>query len=45
MILNPRVQEKAKAELDSVLGNERLPTFADREKLPYIEYILQENFR
>jgi len=45
MTLNPHVQKKAREELDMIIGRERLPTFADREKLPYIEYIMQETFR
>ncbi|TVY41115.1 Cytochrome P450 monooxygenase [Lachnellula subtilissima] len=45
MILNPEIQEKGKEELSSVLGHDSLPTFADRDKLPYVEYIVQETFR
>ncbi|TVY88720.1 Multifunctional cytochrome P450 monooxygenase [Lachnellula willkommii] len=44
MVLNPQIQEKGKEELVSVLGQDSLPTFADREKLPYVEYIVQETF-
>ncbi|KEZ41192.1 hypothetical protein SAPIO_CDS7275 [Scedosporium apiospermum] len=42
MVLYPEVQEKAHAQLDSVLGTDRLPDFADRPLLPYIDLILQE---
>jgi len=45
MILNSEAQQKGREELDSVLGRDRLPTFADRDTLPYIEYIVQETFR
>ncbi|PKS09030.1 hypothetical protein jhhlp_003643 [Lomentospora prolificans] len=45
MVLNPEVQEKAHAQLDSVLGPDRLPDFDDRPRLPYIDLILQEVFR
>jgi hypothetical protein len=45
MTLNPYIQKKAREELDLVIGHDRLPTFADREKLPYVEYIVQETFR
>jgi len=45
MLLNPGVLKKAQEELDSVVGNHRLPTFEDRDKLPYIEYIIQETTR
>ncbi|KAF8498385.1 cytochrome P450 [Hysterangium stoloniferum] len=42
MIKYPEVQKKAQAELDSVLGIERLPTFEDRPSLPYINAICLE---
>jgi len=45
MTLNPEVMQKAQKELDAVIGNDRLPTFADRENLPYIERVVQETFR
>lgn len=39
MMLYPDVQRRAQAELNSVLGVApgRMPTFADRERLPYSE--------
>jgi len=45
MILFPEVQEKARAEIDSVVGKDRLPTFDDRDALPYIEAIICEAIR
>ncbi|KAF8590889.1 cytochrome P450 [Ramaria rubella] len=45
MILHPDVQRKAQAELDSVVGRERLPQFSDRPSLPYINAITKEVFR
>ncbi|KAF8531502.1 cytochrome P450 [Gautieria morchelliformis] len=45
MVLYPDVQKKAQAELDSVVGHERLPEFSDRPHLPYIEAIVKEVFR
>ena len=33
MILFPEVQEKAQAEIDSVVDKDRLPTFDDRDPL------------
>ena len=45
MSLYPEVQRKAQEELDSVIGSERLPTFADRERLPYIDAIVKETLR
>ncbi|KAF8225436.1 cytochrome P450 [Tricholoma matsutake] len=45
MTLHPEVVKKAQAEIDAVVGNERLPTFADRENLPYIDALTKEVFR
>uniref|UniRef100_A0A8H7XSH8 Cytochrome P450 n=1 Tax=Psilocybe cubensis TaxID=181762 RepID=A0A8H7XSH8_PSICU len=45
MILNPQIQAKAQAELDSVVGKDRLPTISDRPRLPYIRSIMAEVFR
>ncbi|KDN35143.1 hypothetical protein RSAG8_11831, partial [Rhizoctonia solani AG-8 WAC10335] len=45
MVLYPEVQKKAQKELDSVIGNARLPTFEDRADLGYIEKIIQELLR
>jgi len=45
MTLYPRVMKKAQAELDAVVGTKRLPTFADRPSLPYMEALLTELLR
>ncbi|KAK1981606.1 cytochrome P450 1A2 [Colletotrichum cereale] len=45
MVLHPEVQEKAQRLIDEVVGKDRLPTFEDRPRLPYINYIVQETFR
>ncbi|KAK7457634.1 cytochrome P450 1A2 [Colletotrichum acutatum] len=45
MVLHPEVQEKAQRMLDEVVGGERMPSFEDRPKLPYIDYIVQETLR
>ena len=45
MTLYPRVMKKAQEELDAVVGTKRLPTFADRPSLPYIEALFTELFR
>lgn len=42
MALNPAVQAKAQREIDAVVGGDRLPTFADREDLPYIDALVKE---
>ncbi|CAE6500115.1 unnamed protein product [Rhizoctonia solani] len=46
MLVNPAVQAKAQAEIDSVLGYAtRLPTTADEAQLPYIRNIILEILR
>lgn len=42
MILYPEVQARAQAELDAVVGRDRIPTFADYEHLPYIRAMAKE---
>lgn len=45
MALYPEVQKKAQAEIDEVVGSERLPSFADRDRLPYVEALIKEVLR
>ena len=45
MITHPEAQRVAHKQLDSVLGRGRLPTFDDRESLPYVTAVLQEVLR
>ncbi len=45
MMLYPDVQRKAQAEIDAVVGTDRLPSLADREHLPYICALLKEVLR
>jgi len=45
LILFPEVQKRAQAQIDSVISRERLPTFGDRSRLPYIEAICKELLR
>lgn len=45
MILFPDVQRKAQAEIDGLFGLPRLPTAADREKLPYVSALVKEAIR
>jgi hypothetical protein len=42
LVLYPQVQKRAQEELDLVVGRDRLPTFDDRPRLPYIEAICRE---
>ena len=45
MALYPDVQKKAQAEIDAVVGPNRLPDFQDRSSLPYINAVLKESSR
>ncbi|KAH7931282.1 cytochrome P450 [Leucogyrophana mollusca] len=45
MTLFPDVQRKAQAEIDAVIGTNRLPTIADRESLPYMNALTLEVLR
>jgi hypothetical protein len=45
MALNPHIMQRAQQEIDSVTEKERLPTFDDWERLPYISAIILEVLR
>ena len=45
MSLYPEIQEKAHAQLNAVVGPNRLPEIHDRESLPYVDAILKETMR
>ncbi|KAH7913274.1 cytochrome P450 [Hygrophoropsis aurantiaca] len=45
MVLNPDVQAKAQAEIDSAVGFDRLPDWDDRPLLPYVDAIIRETLR
>lgn len=45
VLLHPDVQSKAQAELDAVTGRERLPTFEDRPRLPFVDAVCKETLR
>jgi len=45
MTLFPEAQKKAQAEIDSVIGTDRLPTYTDRDSLPFVEALVKEVFR
>ncbi|KAF9026841.1 cytochrome P450 [Hymenopellis radicata] len=45
MIMFPEVQTKAQAEIDDVVGGDRLPTFEDRDRLPYLHALALEVMR
>jgi cytochrome P450 len=45
MAMFPDPQRRAREELDSVVGGNRLPDFSDRESLPYLDALLLETLR
>ncbi|KAK7961647.1 cytochrome P450 [Apiospora aurea] len=45
MSLFPEAQRKAQEEIDRVIGTDRLPTLADRERLPYVGAVMSEALR
>ena len=45
MVMHPDIQRKAQAEIDAVVGQDRLPDFSDRAKLPYVNAIIEETLR
>ena len=42
MIAFPEVQRRAQAEIDALVGRDRLPTFADAPRLSYVCAIIKE---
>ena len=36
MVLQPEAKKRAQAELDAVIGKNRLPVLGDRPELPYV---------
>ena len=45
LLIFPEVVKKAQEEIDRFVGTDRLPTFADRKNLPYIDGIVKEAWR
>ncbi|KAF7793486.1 hypothetical protein EIP86_004598 [Pleurotus ostreatoroseus] len=45
MTLFPAIQAKAQAELDQLVGSDRLPNYDDRESLPYVNALVMELLR
>ncbi len=45
MLIYPEGQKKAQAEIDTVIGPNRLPNFADRTNLPYVNATVKEVLR
>ncbi|KAF8555769.1 cytochrome P450 [Imleria badia] len=45
MVENPHVWKRAQAEIDVIVGPDRLPEFDDRPSLPYVDAIIREVLR
>lgn len=45
IMLNPAAQEKAQAQIDEVVGKNRLPTLEDRPMLPFVDAVYWETLR
>lgn len=45
MVRHPHIQHRAQAEIDAVVGTERIPTIEDRHNLPFVESIMKETLR
>jgi len=45
MLKFPEAQRRAQEELDRVVGTDRLPTFEDRDRLPYVNALCSEVLR
>ncbi|KAH9975190.1 CyP450 monooxygenase [Russula compacta] len=45
VLLHPDIQKMAQEELDNVTGRERLPTFEDRPRLPFVDAVCKEVLR
>ena len=45
MALYPEVQAKAQSEIDRITGGNRLPSYEDRDSLPYLNAMIKEVLR
>ena len=42
-MLHPEAQKRARNEIDAAVGRDRLPTFEDRPKLPFVDAMCKES--
>jgi len=45
MIAFPEVQHKARTEIDTVIGDSRIPEWLDYKSLPYVATVVKETMR
>lgn len=45
VLYSPEALKAAQEEIDRVIGRERLPTFEDRDDLPYLAAVMKETLR
>lgn len=45
MVLYPEIQRKAHAEIDAIIGHDRLPIHSDEDLLPYVGAVVKEVLR
>ncbi|KAJ8463525.1 hypothetical protein ONZ45_g17548 [Pleurotus djamor] len=45
MLLHPECQRLGQEEVDRVVGKDRLPSFEDRDSLPYVNAVVEETLR
>jgi cytochrome P450 len=45
MLVYPDVQAKAQAEIDRIVGTDRLPEPSDEPNLPYVQAVVNECYR
>jgi len=45
MALHPDIVRRVQSEIDAVTGRDRLPTFDDRPRLPFVDAVSKEVLR
>lgn len=45
LAMYPNIQKQAQAEIDRVIGRDRLPSWEDRHQLPYLTATIKEILR
>ncbi|TDL17085.1 cytochrome P450 [Rickenella mellea] len=45
MLHHPHIMKKAQEEIDRVIGDKRMPAFADEDQLPYLAALMKESLR